>query len=265
MKSHISIYERLLARPAVVGLLQTHPNLALTELVGLCGYDFLILDAEHGVFSDKDFTCAIQTLAGTDLVPMVRLAGCDAQSVGRYLDMGAEAIVVPNVVSAEQARDLVRGMHYPPHGTRGFGASTHRASRYGIELAEHLNDPRGGRVLMVMIESKQGVENIDGILAVDGVDGVFIGPFDLSADLGGAGNFSTPEYVEALSQVERAAVSRGKLLGTGPHPGHPVSTLLARGHRLLLIGADMPLIREAMLAQVSQARLQHSDTTPQER
>jgi 4-hydroxy-2-oxoheptanedioate aldolase len=256
MKSRNTLHQRLSTQATLVGLLQTHPNLALTEMAGMCGYDFLILDAEHGVFSETDYLCAFQTLSGTDLVPMVRLTECDTQAVGRYLDMGAEAIVVPNVVTAEQAQSLVRAMNYPPQGTRGFAAPTHRASRYGLDLAAHLKDPRGGRCLIVMIESSEGVANVEDILGVDGVDGVFIGPFDLSADLGCAGDFSTPAYAQALARVERAAIAQGKVLGTGPHPGYPLDALLARGHRLLLIGADMPLIREGMLAQVAVAKSQ---------
>jgi 4-hydroxy-2-oxoheptanedioate aldolase len=256
MKSRNMLQERLAVQRILIGLMQTHPNLALTELAGMCGYDFLILDAEHGVLSETDFLHACAIARATNLIPMVRLVGCDSHAVGRYLDMGAEAIIAPNVVDAAQAQRLVRAMQYPPLGTRGFGAPAHRGASYGINLEAHLKNPRGGSHLIVMIESRQGVQNVEDILAVDGVDGVFVGPFDLSADLGCAGDFASPLYAEALDRIERAATARGKVLGTGPHPGNLFDALLARGHRLLLIGADMPLIRDAMRAQVSAARTQ---------
>jgi len=256
MKSRTSLHELLAVQRVLIGLLQTHPNLALTEMAGMCGYDFVMLDAEHGVLSEADFMHAFCTASGTGLVPMVRLAGCDCQAVGRYLDMGAEVIVVPNVVDAAQARRLARAMRYPPRGTRGFAAPAHRGARYGIDLEAHLKDPRGGCYLIVMIESRQGVQNIEEILEIEGVDGVFVGPSDLSADLGCAGDCASPLYAEALERIERAAVLRGKVLGTAPHSGHSIDALLARGHRVLLIGADMPLIRDAMQAQVAAARKQ---------
>lgn len=249
-----SLHERLATQRALTGFLQTHPNPALAEMAGMCGYDFLLLDGEHGVLRETDHLEAMRAIHCTGMAAMVRLRSHDAQALGPYLDMGAEGIVVPNVETAEQAAALVRAMEYPPAGTRGFGASAHRATRYGMDLAVHLKAPRSGVALIVMIESALGVANADEILAVEGVEGVFIGPLDLSANLGAAGDFSRPAYAEAIERIERAAAACGKIFGTGPHQGYPLETLLARGHRLFLIGADMPLMREAMLSQVAKAK-----------
>lgn len=254
MKSRRTLHERLSTQRALIGFLQTHPNPSLAEMAGMCGYDFLMLDGEHGVLSEMDHIQALQAIGSTDMAALVRLRGHDTQALGRYLDMGVDGIVVPNVATAAQARTLVRAMDYPPMGTRGFGAPAHRATRYGLDLAEHLKSPREGVCLVVMIESALGVENAPEILSVDGVDGVFIGPGDLSADLGCARDFTHPAYAEAVTRIERAASAQGKFFGTGPHPGYPLETLLHRGHRLLLIGTDMPLIREAMSAQVANAQ-----------
>jgi len=223
-------------------------------MVGMCGYDFLMLDGEHGVFSEQDYLQTLQALSSADVLAFVRLAGHNTHAIGRYLDMGVDAIVVPNVSTVEQASALVRAMEYPPAGTRGFGASAHRATRYGMDLEEHMKSPREGVCLVVMIESSVGVANVEAILAVEGVDGVFIGPSDLTANLGDARNFSQPAYVQAVAHVERAAAARGKLLGTAPHPGNPLEALLARGHHLLVLDADMSLIREAMTSQVLKAK-----------
>jgi 4-hydroxy-2-oxoheptanedioate aldolase len=249
-----SALERLATKRALLGLLMTHPSPPLAEMAGMCGYDFLMLDAEHGVFSESDFLQAMQALAATDAIAFVRLAGHDTHALGRYMDMGADAIVAPSVSSAAEAKMLVRAMEYPPSGTRGFGAAAHRATRYGLDLAAHIGDPRGGVCLFVIIESALGVSNIDEILAVKGVDGVIIGPSDLSANLGRTGDYSQPAYAQAVASIERAAAATGKLLGTVPHGGNSIEALLQRGHRLFVMGADMPLIRDAMCAQLANAQ-----------
>lgn len=254
MNKQRSFQERFSTQRALVGLAQAHPNPLLAEMAGLCGYDFLMLDGEHGVFSDSDYPLALQALAGTDALSMIRLPGHDARAIGLYLDMGVHAIVAPHVSSAEQASTLARAMLYPPAGTRSVGASSHRASRYGMDTAACLRAPRAGAFLIVLIESTLGVENVADILAVEGVDGVLIGPSDLSAELGCAGDFSHPNYTQALARIEQAAAATGKVIGTVPHAGHSIESLLARGYRFFITGAEMPLIREAMAAQVTRAR-----------
>ena len=109
-------------------------------------------------------------------------------------------------------------------------------------------------MLIVMIESALGVANVDDIAAVDGVDGIFIGPADLSASLGCQGDFASSLYVDALERIERAAAANGKFVGTVPLKTYPIETLLARGHRVILLGADMTLIRDAMTSQLDKAR-----------
>lgn len=238
----------------LIGFLQTRRNPEVTELTGICGYDFVLMDCEHGILSESDCveTAAILTAGG--VLALVRLADHDRKAVGKFLDMGIDAVVIPNVSTAAQATMLARAAQYPPSGTRSFGASLHRVTRYGIAPAETETAPQSKPRLLVMIESTLGVNNVEEIIAVDGVDGVVVGPWDLTADLGRLGDFSQPGYVEALDRVERAVNSVGKLLGTAPHPGSPAEALVARGHRLLIIGADIPLFREAMTSQVLEAR-----------
>jgi 4-hydroxy-2-oxoheptanedioate aldolase len=248
-----TLRERLSSRRACLGLLQTHPNSVLAEMAGMCGYDFVLLDCEHGAFNEGNCLQTLQALAATGVPAMVRIVGDNPGAIGRYLDMGAEAIVVPNVSSAEQAKDLVRAMEYPPTGTRGFGASLHRATRYGMDLAAHLKAPREGISLLAIIESARGVANAEEIFTVDGLDGVIIGPSDLSTDLGYAREFSHPDFAQAVARIERAAATHNKMLGTAPYPGSPLGALVARGHRLLILNADMSLIREAMTLELTKA------------
>lgn len=252
MKAGRSLRERLATRRALIGMIQVLPNTAISEMAGMCGYDFIILDGEHGVFDERDYFHTLQTLAATEVLAFVRVGNHDPQAVGRYLDLGADGIVVPNVSTAEQAKTLARAIEYPPAGTRGL--AIHRATRYGLDLAAYLKAPRDRACLLFLIESALGVANADDILGVDGVDGVFIGPSDLTADLGRPGDFSQPAYAEAVARIEKAAAASGKIVGTGPHPGFPLEALVARGHRLLLVGGDMSLVRQAMTSQVASAK-----------
>lgn len=254
MKSRRSLREHLLSGHPLVGLLQSHPNTVVTEIAAICGFQFLMLDGEHGVYGDQDYLHAVQTLAAFDVFALVRLATQDLHALGRYMDMGVDAIVVPNVSTAEQARALVRAMDYPPAGTRGVGAALHRSTRYGADFASYLKAPRANVCLLPIIESALGSANADEILAVDGVDGVVIGPADLSADLGRAGDFSQPAFMEAVTHIERAAAARGKLLGGAPHAGNPIDALLTRGYRLLIVASDINLMREAFSAQVAKSK-----------
>jgi 2-keto-3-deoxy-L-rhamnonate aldolase RhmA len=246
--------EKLNRCRAVVGMLQAHTNLVVTELAGMCGYDFIVLDIEHGFYSDSDCQAALQVIAASQALAFVRLRDHNCQNVGRYLDMGFDGILAPNVTSASQAHALSNAMVYPPQGTRGAGAGLHRITNYGSTVAEHLADQRGGSLLIPMVESGIGVENVDQILAVDGVDGVLVGPGDLSASLGGLGNFENPAFASALARIETAAAAAGKLAAIAPPGGIPIEALVARGYSLLLVGFDAPLLREAMSLNIANAR-----------
>jgi 2-keto-3-deoxy-L-rhamnonate aldolase RhmA len=156
---------------------------------------------------------------------MVRIRGHDTQALTRYLDMGADAVLVPHVSTHEEAQTFAQAMqHYP------------RAS------------------LVVVLESRRGAENAEAILATERVDAAVIGPVDLSTDLGCKGEFANPLYAEAFARIEDAAVKTGKALGTIPHGSFSLDVLRARGHRLLILGTDRALLREAMAAQTARAR-----------
>jgi len=230
------------------GLLQTVPNTIVSYIAALSGYDFIVLDSEHGTFYEPDYLPAMLATGTFDLTTIVRLRGQDPTSLGRCLDMGIDGIMVPNVTTAHQATELVKAMHFPPKGSRGYAGSIARSSGYGLELEDYRKpDP----FLSVMIESEEGVDNVDEIVRVNGVSAVVVGHFDLSASLGIPGDFAQPAYERALGRIEGAAATHGKTLGSAPHPSYPVERLIARGHRLITLSVDTKLIREAMTAQIT--------------
>lgn len=254
MKRRQTVGEKLSSTSALFGFMQMHPSTAISELAGICGYDFIILDCEHGLFGEMDIVHSLQAIAATGMSAFVRLRGHDCQALGRYLDMGADGIIVPNVATADQAELLARAMEHPPRGTRGFAGPGHRTTRYGFDAAEHIASPRAGAFLAVLIESARGVQKAGEILAVDGVDAALIGPSDLTADLGKLGDLAQPGYAKAWSSLEQAAADQGKICGGVLHAGQSVSNLVARGNRFFIIGSDIALIREAMVAQLAAAR-----------
>jgi len=231
------------------GLLQTVPNTIVSYIAALSGYDFIVLDSEHGTFLESDYMPAMLATGTFDLTTIVRLRGQNPTSIGPCLDMGIDGIMVPNVTTAHQVRELVKTVHFPPKGSRGYAGSIARSSGYGLDLESYQRgaDP----FLSVMIESEEGVDNIDEIARVEGLSGVVVGHYDLSASLGIPGDFAQPAYERALGRIEGAAATHGKTLGSAPHPSYPVERLIARGHRLITLSVDTKLIREAMTAQIT--------------
>ena len=222
--SRFRFRDRLSGSGALLGLLQMGPNPLLVEMTKDCGYDFLLLDGEHGTFNEAEFSQALTALAATDVLAMVRLAGHDLDAMKRYQRMGADVVVVPHVSTQEEACRMAQA-----------------AIQAKISI-------------IAIIESALGASNAEAILAVDGLAGVLVGPNDLSADLGYEGNYTSAAYTQALERTEHAATRAGKVLGTVPHGKYSLPTLYGRGHRLFILGTDRSLLREAMSAQVAQAR-----------
>lgn len=232
------------------GLLQTVPNALVSYIAATSGYDFIVLDSEHGTFYEPDYLPAMLETGKFDLTTIVRLRGQDPTSIGRCLDMGIEGIMIPNVRTAHEATALVKAMHFPPKGSRGYAGGIVRSSGYGLELENYRRGAVPDPFLAVMIESEEGVDNVEEIVRVEGLSAVVVGHYDLSASLGIPGDFAQPAYERALSRIEGAAATHRKTLGSAPHPDYPVEKLIARGHRLITLGVDTKLIREAMAAQI---------------
>ena len=154
-----------------------------TELMASTGFDWLVIDGEHAPNDLPTITAQLQALHGYTTHPVVRLPMGEDWAIKQVLDAGAQTLLIPMVESAGQARALVRAMRYPPAGIRGSGAMIARATMFaGVENYVATADAQ--MCLLVQVESHKGLEALDDILAVDGVDGVFIGPADLAADMG---------------------------------------------------------------------------------
>ncbi len=171
------------ARP-VLGAFLGLPAPPLVEVIGRTGFDFLILDGEHGVFSPESTEACLRAAGSVGLPAILRIPDSDPCHIQPALDAGAQGVQVPAVETADQVRRLVEASHFPPKGRRGFGSTT-RAAGYGfIPRPQVLKTAAAETLLIIQIETRKGVENLADILAVDGVDLVFLGTNDMSLDYG---------------------------------------------------------------------------------
>ena len=184
------------------------PDPQIVELIGLAGFDAAFIDMEHTSFDLHDVQSMVMAAEQVGITPIVRTPGFDPAFILRLLDMGVQGIQVPHVDSAETARAAVKAVRYPPLGDRGMAAGS-RATEYGrIPLVEHMVQSNREIILACMIEDMAAVERIDEIAAVDGVDLLAVGPWDLSRSLGVSGQPDHPRLVAAIDRI-REAVKRG--------------------------------------------------------
>jgi 4-hydroxy-2-oxoheptanedioate aldolase len=199
------------ARP-VLGAFLGLPSPPLVEVIGRSGFDFIILDGEHGCFSAESLEECLRAAAAVGLPAIVRPPNSDPHHIQAALDAGAQGVQVPSVVDAAQARLVVEAAHFPPKGRRGFGSTT-RAAGYGFTPRQQVVRTAGDETMVVVqIESRQGVENLPAILAVDGVDMIFLGTSDMSLDYGYAGP-SDPAMLPLLKETIGTIRRAGKRCG----------------------------------------------------
>lgn len=226
-----------------VGLADAIP----AELMGQAGFDWLVIDGEHGPNDLRSILSQLQAIASTDAHAVVRLPIGETYMIKQVLDAGAQTILVPMVDSADQARQLVRAVTYPPHGDRGVGYAVSRVSRYGT-IADYGTTADAEICLLVQVENMRGLAALDDILTVDGVDGVFIGPADLAADMGHMGDADHPDVqaaiMDAIARIRAAGKSPGILSTRDPM----TNDAIAAGAQFVAVGADVLLLGQAARA-----------------
>ena len=220
-----------------IGTFQMIASAQASEIMALVGFDFLMVDLEHSPFSLPQLHDCLRAIETTTTQALVRLQSDDPIHIKQVLDAGAKNLMVPMVQTADQARKIVQAAKYPPEGQRGF-ALFHRGSRYGTDpdfLAAANNDT----CLIAQIETLAAKAELEAIAAVDGIDGLFAGPGDLSADLGVMGNTNHESVIQALMEIgERCARNRiplGTVLGDAPSLG----ACLSNGYTFGAIGNDI--------------------------
>jgi 2-keto-3-deoxy-L-rhamnonate aldolase RhmA len=222
-----------------------HPSIA--EILAGAGYEWVVVETEHTAIDVSEVLRLIIAIEHAGAVPLVRLAWNDPIQCKAVLDSGAAGVIVPMVNTRADAELAVKMSKYPPLGFRGVGLA--RAQGYGPKFADYVAAANDQTLLMVQIEHRDAVENIEAILEVPGIDGTFIGPYDLSMSMGLPGQLDHPRMVAARDRVLSATLARG--LAPGIHLVHPdraageLGSYLAQGYRFIALGTDILFLGDA--------------------
>jgi len=260
MQRDVEKAQRLKARWAVgEGTLGT--QLAMTdataiEIFGRAGYDWAVIDTEHAAQTTVTVKTLLQVASATPMVPLVRILRLDGDEVRRWLDLGASGILCPLVQTSDEARELVGACRYPPTGRRSYGPR--RAGGYGFEASEYFRLAASVCICLVMIESGLGVDNADDIMGVEGVDGVIVGPMDLSIDLGCFGEFTSSTYVTAIERVADAARRHSKAMGIAARDMQDAREWREKGYSLVMLGGDETMLMQGAAQAIDSWRAEWS-------
>jgi len=214
------------------------------ELLAGAGFDWLLIDGEHAPNNVQTVLGQLQAVAPYPSQPVVRPPWNDAVIIKQLLDVGEQTLLIPMIQNAEQARDAVRATRYPPHGVRGVGSALARASRWN-RVPDYLQQADEQMCVLVQIETREAVKNLDAILQVEGVDGVFIGPADLSADMGFAGNPQHPEVQRTIDDAIARIRAAGKAPGILMANKALAQRYLEAGALFVAVGVDTTLLARA--------------------
>lgn len=223
------------------------------EIMGLAGYDWALIDLEHGAGGEREALSQMQALEATGAAPVVRVESNARQRAHRVLDLGARGVMFPRIDAAEQAREAVAAMRYPPEGVRGV-AFSNRACAFGSNFRPYMEASLGSLLCIVQIETPEAVANVEAISAVEGVDVLFIGPSDLSHSLGILGEFDHPRYRDAVDKTAQAAARSGKATGILLPKPDDLGFYRQRGFTFLASGSDGVLLNNAARALVTRLK-----------
>jgi 4-hydroxy-2-oxoheptanedioate aldolase len=244
MKSGNAFKAALQARKPQVGLWLSMADPYLAETSATAGFDWLLIDGEHAPNDVRSTLAALQAVAPYRAQPVVRAVSGDVALIKQLLDIGAQTLLVPMVDTPEQARHLVAATRYPPMGIRGVGSAVGRASRWSAR-PDYLDVADAETCLLVQAETVTALGNLEAICAVDGVDGVFIGPADLAASMGHRGKPGHPEVQAAIEQAMRTIVASGKAAGTLTSDPALARRYLDLGCTFVAVGVDILLFASA--------------------
>jgi 4-hydroxy-2-oxoheptanedioate aldolase len=250
-----ALKQRLRAGKRALGCWTALGSPPVIELLAYCGFDYLLLDQEHGFGEPSALLHSLQAMAAMPgCTSVVRVPSNDPNYLKRVLDAGVEGVMVPNIETAGDAQAVLAACRYPPAGRRGSALGSARASDYGISSSKYRTTAADELLIVLQIESPKAVDNIDAIAAVEGVDVLFIGPHDLSGTVGHLGELKHPEVAKLIGRAEEGIKRSGKPMGTVPHPGTTWREMFQRGYHMINAGSDVGRLRDAALADVKEFR-----------
>lgn len=240
---HNRLKTRMAAGEVLHGIWLASGSATMAEALSLVGFDWMLIDTEHGPIEAGQALHLLRAtgLGTTDCV--LRVAWNDPVLIKRVLDLGAQTLMVPFVQNADEARAAVRAMHYPPQGIRGMAGIT-RAGRYGL-AGDYLSTANDQMALIAQVETAEALKNLDAIAAVEGVDAVFIGPYDLSASMGHPGNPAHPEVMAAIRDAAARIRAAGKAASILALDAQTAQGYAGMGFHMIAGGIDMDLLGRA--------------------
>ena len=241
MELPVNSFKRALkAGDRQIGLWCTLANPYAVEVVAGAGFDWLLIDTEHSPNELDMVLSQLQAVAAYPAHPVVRVPWNDMVMIKRFLDVGAQSLLIPYVQNEEEARTAVAHTRYPPEGVRGVGGTT-RATRFG-RIKDYARRASEELCVLVQIETRTALDNLEAIAGVDGVDGVFIGPADLHASLGYAGETSRPEVKELIDDAIRRIRKSGKAAGVLTGVEADARRWLDLGCQFVAVGLDASIL-----------------------
>lgn len=243
MISMASLKQRLKNNEQVLGTMATtFASPDLPKILKNCGFDYFIIDCEHGSFTTREVANIIAVARGIDMPALVRIPEIGREYVLKFMEMGANGLLLPNTETVEQAQKLVDYSKYAPMGHRGVSLSRPHTDFQKVDSRIYMEQANDETILACQIESRKGVENIEQIMKVDGIDVGFIGPNDMSQDYGICGQYDHPEIVSAFERIIAAAASNGKWSGVHFGSAAPLKPWLLRGMQMNLWNSDNGLL-----------------------
>ena len=236
-----NLKKRIQSGETVYGTWINMGSLVSAEIVGRAGFDWVLIDLEHGVANDNIMFAQLQVLSGSSTTALVRIDEITRPKVQRIMDAGAMGIMFPHVHTSNEAAEAVGMMYYPPHGSRGM-AKMVRAADFGINANQYIDQLHENIVGIVQIETLEALKDVDKIAAAPDVDVLFVGPADLSLALGVFGKLDHPLYQQAIKDVATAAKKHGKATGVLMLDLNQQDMYYQLGYRFLACGGDSSFV-----------------------
>ena len=242
----------LAAGTSTIGTFVGAASAVTAEVCAAVGDDWVLLDLEHGARGEEQVGPVVLAAGAYGVPTVVRVESAERIRLGRVLDLGAAGVMLPRLDTAAEVKTALRHLRYPPDGDRGV-ATYNRACRFGLDPAA-LDRANSEVLRVVQIESVRAVDQVEQIAALDGVDVLFVGPRDLSHDLGVPGDLRAPSYLEALDRVRSAAQQFGKSCGLLVPSGAAAAEMHAQGWTFIGVASDSTLLAAALTAELARAR-----------
>lgn len=255
MQNNKTLKERLKKGEKILGTMVTtfcSPDIA--RILQVCGFDFFIIDCEHGSFTTREVANIIAEARGIGMPALVRIPELKREPILKFMEMGASGLLMPNTESAEQAKALVDYAKYAPLGHRGVSLSRPHTDFLKVDGKEYMKKANEDTIMLCQIESKEGVEHIEEIMAVDGIDIGFIGPNDMTQDYGILGEFNHPDITNAFERIMKAAEDNGKYSGVHFGGLAPLMPWVERGMQMNMWNSDNGLLAEGAAAGIKQLK-----------